>query len=93
MPLVGPDAAVPAEILRNFKPPAPIVVFATLSAVPVVVVRVLAVSVDVTVPPPVATKAGLVPVLSVRVPVKPIVEPVLLVSETPAPEVTFIVPP
>src|SRR3954466_890733 len=92
MPFVGPLAAVPAEMLRNFRPEAPIVVFATLSAVPVVVVSVLVVLVAVTVPPPVATKAGFEPVLRVRVPVKPIVEPVLLVSATPVPAVALIVP-
>src|SRR6478672_4446267 len=85
MPFAGPLAAVPAAMLLNFSPPAPIVVFATLSAVPVVVVNVLVVSVVVTVPPPVATKAGLAPVLSVRAPVKLIVEPVLPVNETPVP--------
>ena len=45
MPLAGPDAPVPAEMLLNFRPLAPMVVFATLSAVAVVVVRVLVVSV------------------------------------------------
>src|SRR3954470_1494540 len=74
-----PFAPPLAEILRNFSPEAPIVVFATLRAVPVVVVRVLVVSVADTVPPPVALKAVLEPVLSVSVPVKSIVDPVLLV--------------
>ena len=54
------------------------VVLATLSAVPVVVVRVLAAPVTVTVPPPVAVKAGLVPVDSCTPPVKLMVAPVLL---------------
>src|SRR3954468_3277516 len=84
IPFVGP-LAVPAEMLRNFRPLAPIVVFATLRAVPVVVVKVLVVSVAVTVPPPVAVKAGLAPVLAVMAPVKLIVAPVLLVNEMPLP--------
>src|SRR3954466_870028 len=85
MPLAGPLAAVPAEMLRNFRPEAPIVVFATFRAVAVVVVRVLVVSVAVTVPPPVAVKAGLAPVLAVMAPVKLIVAPPLLVNEIPLP--------
>src|SRR5829696_1630877 len=81
-----------AVMLRNFNPPAPIVVLATLRAVPVVVVSVLAVSVAVTVPPPVAAKAGFVPVLRVKVALNPIVEPALLLNDTPLPEVTLRVP-
>ena len=61
-------------MLRNVNPLAPIVVFATFSAVPVVVVMVLTMvvlfCVADTVPPPVAVKAGLVAVLSARPPVK-----------------------
>src|SRR5690606_11089916 len=41
IPLVGPLAPVPAEMLRNSRWFELIVVLATLSAVPVVVVRVL----------------------------------------------------
>ena len=51
-------------MLRNVSPLAPMVVLATFSAVPVVVVMVLTMvvlfCVAVTVPPPVAVKAGLV---------------------------------
>src|SRR4051794_30405878 len=52
MPLAGPDAAVPAETVAKVRLPAPIVVFCTLIAVPVVVVTVLEpiVGVAVTVP-------------------------------------------
>ena len=72
------------------------VVALTLSAVPVVVV-ILLISAPVaaglhgfsshtfTVPPPVAVKALLAPVESTRPPLKLIVAPVLLVSETPLP--------
>jgi hypothetical protein len=72
------------EMLRNLRPEAPIVVLDTLSALPVVVVSVLAVSVAVTVPPPVALNAVFVPVLRFSVPVK-LIDPVLLVSSTPLP--------
>src|SRR4029077_16809712 len=85
MPFAGPEAAVPADPLGNFNPEAPIVVFATLSAVPVVVVIVLVVSVAVTVPPPVAVKALLAPVLSVSGAEKPIVAPVLPLRKMPWP--------
>jgi hypothetical protein len=88
MPLAAPFA----EMLRNLRPEAPIVAFATLSAVPAVVVNVLAVFVADTVPPPVALKAAFVPVLSVKAPVKEIVEPVLLVRSTPFPLFVVIVP-
>jgi len=87
-----PLAAPFVEMLRNFRPAAPIVVFATLRVVPVVDVSVLAVSVAVTVPPPVALKAVFVKELRVRVPVNEIVEPVLLVRSTPLPVVVLIVP-
>src|SRR5262245_22367079 len=83
MPLTPPLA----EILRKVKPLAPIVVFATFSAVPVGVVSVLTIvvlfCVTLTVPPPVAVKAGFAPVLSATPPVKLIVAPVLLVRLTP----------
>ena len=65
-----PLAAPLAEMLWKVRPLAPIVVLATLSAVPVVVVRVLPAPVTVTVPPPVAVKAALAPVLRVSCPVK-----------------------
>ncbi len=45
-------------MLRNVSPLAPMVVLATLSAVPVVVASVLAAPVTLMVPPPVAVKAG-----------------------------------
>ena len=87
MPLVPPLA----EMLRKFKPLAPMFVFATVSAVPVVVVRVLAEPVTFTVPPPVAVKAEFVLVLEVMPPVKLRVAPVLLVSEMPVlPELSVI---
>src|ERR1700720_396041 len=85
MPLAGPEAAVPADTLFHLSPAAPIVVLATLTAVPVVVVTVLVVFVAVTVPPPVAVKPGLAPVDRVSAPVKLIVAPVLLDSEMPLP--------
>ena len=90
-----PFGAPLAEMLRNVRPLAPIVVLATLSAVPVVVVIVLTrapaaglhgfSSQTLTVPPPVAVKAALAPVDSSRPPEKVIVAPVLLVSEMPLP--------
>jgi hypothetical protein len=92
IPLVGPVPGVPAEMLRNFRPDAPIVVLATLSAVPVELVSVLAVSDALTVPPPVALKAVVPPELSDSVPVKESVEPVLLVRSTPLPAVVVTVP-
>src|SRR5829696_1451846 len=93
MPTPAVPDAVPASIDRNVSPPAPMVVLATLRAVADVVASVLDEPVDVTVPPPVATKAAFAPVLRVSAPVNEIVEPVLLVSETPEPEVAFSVPP
>ena len=75
-----------AEMLRNVSPLAPIVVWVTLTAVPVVVAIVFAAPVTLTVPPlvaagpgPVAVKPALPPVESVRPPVKLMVAPVLLV--------------
>src|SRR3954447_10913977 len=47
IPLAGPEAAVPAVMVLKIRLPAPIVVFATFRAVPVVVVSVLLVSVVV----------------------------------------------
>src|SRR5215218_3301868 len=93
IPFVGLLTAVPAEMLLNVRFDAPIDVVVTLSAVPVVVVSVLAAPVTVTVPPPVAANAALVPVERVIVLVKDIVEPVLPVRESPAPDVTLSVPP
>src|SRR4051812_31756782 len=76
-------------MLRKVKPLAPIVVLATLSAVPVVVVNVLTMvllfCVALTVPPPVAVNAALVVVLRASPPVKLIVAPVLLLRRTPVP--------
>src|ERR1039458_5178840 len=83
IPLAGPEAAVPADTLLNFRFAAPMAVLSTLMAVPVVVTIVLVVSVALTVPPPMAVKASLEPVLSVIGPLKLIVAPVLLVRRTP----------
>src|SRR4051794_40653171 len=75
------------EMLRNVIPLPPIVVFATFSAVPLVVASVLMMLelfwVTLTVPPPVAVNAVLVPVLRATPPVKLIVAPVLLVRLMP----------
>ena len=61
-------------MLRKVRPLAPIVVLATLSAVPVVVVRVFTIEVlfwvALTVPPPVAVNAALAPVLRLMPPLK-----------------------
>src|SRR5215208_5655627 len=68
MPLAGPLAPVPTEMLRKRRPvsepplPAPIVVLVTLRAVPVVVVIVLAAPITRSVPPVLAANAALVPV-------------------------------
>src|SRR6266699_1621074 len=101
MALAGPLAAVPAVMLRNVRPAAPMFVVATLRAVPVVVVNVLTIEVlfcvAVTTPPPVAVKALFPTVDKDRPPVKATVAP-LVVMETPpsvlltAPE-KVIVPP
>ena len=90
-------------MLRNVSPLAPIVVLATFSAVPVVVVMVFTTSrsrriarvlvATFTVPPPVAVNAALAPVDSVMPPLKVNVDAALLpVSETPAPDVTLSEP-
>src|SRR3972149_95605 len=80
MPLVGPLAAVPAEILRNSSLFAPIVLLVTFSAVPRVGVSLLirapvaaalqglSSQTSTADAPPVAAKAGLAPVLSTRPP-------------------------
>src|SRR6478752_618786 len=85
IPFAGSVLLPVTAILRNVRPLAPIVVLATLSAVPVVVVNVLTMlvlfCVALTVPPPVAVNAALVVVLKLRPPVKVIVAPVLVVSE------------
>src|SRR5262245_50250716 len=83
MPLVGPLAAVPAEMLRKVGPRAPMFVLVTFRAVPVVVAIVLVEPVTLTVPPPVALKALLAPVDNVTPPLNVIVPLVLLVSEMP----------
>ena len=99
IPLTGPLA----EMLRNVSPLAPMVVLATLSAVPVVVVSVFTnapaaglhgfSSHTLTVPPPVAVKAALAPVFSVIPPLNVNVDAaLLLVSATPAPDVTLSEP-
>src|SRR5262245_30975422 len=67
-----PFAAPLAEILRNVRPLAPMLVLATFSAVPVVVAIVFTIvvlfCVAVTVPPPVAVNAGLVVVVRLNPP-------------------------
>ena len=85
------------EILWNSRLLAPIVVFATFRAVPVVVVSVLTSppfepeaphgfsSQTFNVPPPVAVNAGLPPVLRTRPPLKVIVVPGLVVRTIPEP--------
>src|SRR5436190_24278341 len=96
MPFAGPLAgdAVPAEMLLKVSPLAPIVVLATLSAVPVVVVSVLTIVVlfwvALTVPPlvaagpgPVAVTAAFAPVERLSPPVKLIVAPVFELSKMP----------
>src|SRR5262249_37819055 len=80
-----PFAAPFAAMLLKLRPLAPIVVFATFSAVPVVVASVLADRVTLTVPPPVAVNAGLAPVESETPPVRLIVAPVFEVRLMPLP--------
>ena len=91
MPFVAPLD----EMLRNSRLFEPIVVLATLSAVPVVVVSVLTSapvaaglhgfsSQTLTVPPPVAVKAALVVVLIASPPLKVTVPLSLLSSKTPS---------
>src|SRR5437588_12213880 len=85
--------AAPLELtLKNFTPPAPIVVLAMLTAVPVVVTAVLEVFVAVTVPPPVALNAVFDPVESVRLPEKLMVAPVFVVGEMPVPPLWVVAP-
>src|SRR5947209_4781706 len=79
MPLAAPFD----ETLRNFRPAPPIVVFWTLTPVPVVVVRMLPFPVAVTVPPPVAVNASLAPELMVNAPLNAIVAPVLALRKMP----------
>jgi len=94
IPFVGPLAPVPAEILRNSRLFEPMVVLATFNAVPVVVVNVFALapvaaglhgfsSHTLIVPPPVAVKAGFVPVEREIPPENVIVAPELPVNEIP----------
>src|SRR5262249_2604728 len=71
------------EMLWNVRPLAPIVVFATLSAVPVVVESVFPLAVALTVPPPVALKALFAPVLAGTPPLKLIGLPVLVARLIP----------
>src|SRR5215204_1256095 len=98
MPLAPPFELM----LWNVSPLAPIVALLTLSAVAVVVVRVFTTAVapphgftaqTLTVPPLVAMNAAFVPVVSVMPPLNEKVDAVLLlVSETPAPDVTLSEP-
>ena len=91
MPTPALSVAVPAVMLWNVRSSAWIVVLATLSAVPVVVVSVLfgavapLVSVTAMVPPPVALKAVLAPVEALMPPSKRMVAPVLPVRSMPPP--------
>src|SRR5438445_13560668 len=84
MPLDGLVLLPVTLILRNVRPLAPMVVFATLSAVPVVVVSVLTIvvlfCVAVTVPPPVAVKALFAPVDNERPPVNATVAPLVVIE-------------
>src|SRR5580765_7717438 len=80
-----PSAAPFDEMLLKFSPLAPIVVFATFSAVPVVVASVLFDPVTLTVPPPVALNAVFAPVEAMTPPVRLIVAPVLLLRMIPLP--------
>jgi hypothetical protein len=93
-----PDRLMPGlapleEMLWNLSPAEPIVVLATLSAVAVVVVRLLPVPVAATVPPPVAVKAVLLPVDRVIAPEKLTVAPVLLFRKTPVLPLPLTAPP
>src|SRR5438045_8854401 len=89
MPFDELFAPEPDEMLRKVRPAAPIFVLVTLSAVPEVVESVLTIDVlfcvAVTVPPPVAMKQSLAPVLALMPAVKAIVALVLLVSWMPVP--------
>src|SRR5206468_12949087 len=102
MRLPAEFAPVPAEMLRNVNPAAPISVLATSRPVPELEARVLTIDVlfwvAVTVPPPVAVKAAVELVLMAMPPVKLIVAPVLPVRLMPVPgsvvvAVRQIVPP
>ena len=92
MPTPAVPEAVPAVMLWKVRPLAPMVVLATFKAVAVVVVRVLFAPVTFTTPPPVAAKAALAPVLTVRPPVKLLMEPALAARVTPVPPVIFTKP-
>ena len=81
MPLVAPFA----EIERKFRLAAPMLVLATLSAMPVVVESVFVAPATLTMPPPVAAKAELAPELTTTPPVKLTVLPVLVARLTPRP--------
>ena len=82
-----PFGAPFALMLRKVRPAAPMVELATSSAVPVVVAIVLTIAVlswvAVTVPPPVTAKAGLLPVVRLRPPVKETVAPPFAAKEIP----------
>src|ERR671910_1598888 len=86
MPFAGDFAAVPAEMLRNVSPLAPIVVLVTLSAVPVVLVSVLVAPVMVSAPAPVEEMPGLAPELTVtpaKVKVAALLAPVRVAPAAP----------
>ena len=93
IPTPAVPAPVPALMLWNLRSATPMVVLATLSAVPDVVVMVLVVAVDDTVPPPVALKPVFAAVERVNTPVKLIVDPVLVVRSTPLPPVEALIVP
>src|SRR5438270_3217832 len=92
--LFAPD---PEEMLRKVRPAAPMVVLATLRAVPAVVESVLTIEelfcVAVTVPPPVAVKESFAPVVRLRPPVKLMIAVLLLFRKTPVPPFDEIAPP
>src|SRR5438093_4967545 len=94
IPLAGPDAAVPAEMLWNFSPVAPIVVPVTFSAVPVVVVSVFVTPVlsTLTVPPLPALNPVFASVERPRPPEKVTVPLSLLSRFTPVPPVLVTEP-
>ncbi len=84
MPLAVLFVADPELMLRNVRPPAPMAVLVTLSAVPAVVARVLPLPVTVTVPLFAAVNAAVAPVvLRATPPAKVTVVPTELVMLMP----------
>src|SRR5438874_1227861 len=91
---MGPSSEPPASVVPLLPP---MVVLATLRAVPAVVESVLTIEVlfcvAVTVPPPVAVKESFAPVVRLRPPVKLMVAVLLLFRKTPVPPFDEIAPP